>query len=113
MKKPIIAFILMLSTSFAVQAQVDVKTAVVNNNSPKQQLTTAAKPHQLAPTYTNVTVSDLPLAVTEAVATDFQTATISKAFVNNKGEYKLLLKLAEKENLTVFANTNGEWIKEE
>lgn len=113
MKKLIIASVLILSASFTVHAQVAPKAATVNDNSPKQNLAVAAQPQQLAPNYTHVTVADLPPAVIEAVATNFETATISRAFVNEESEYKIILILADKENLTVFANTNGEWIKEE
>ena len=61
--------------------------------------------------YKEVKVSEVPQTVQDAVATDFGGSTISKAYVNAKGEYKLNLATADKKAATVYANAKGEWIK--
>jgi hypothetical protein len=61
--------------------------------------------------YAEVKISELPQPVKDAVARDFEAATISKAYKNEKGEFKLLIATAEKQSLTLFADKNGEWLK--
>lgn len=62
--------------------------------------------------YTEVQTSELPQAINDAVIKDFTGATISKAYVNEKKEYKLLLQTqATDEAQTVYANEKGEWIE--
>lgn len=63
--------------------------------------------------YKEVKVAELPAAVQEAVKADFKGATISKAYVNATGEYKIDLATADKKAATVYANAKGEWIKNE
>ena len=63
--------------------------------------------------YKEVKASEVPQTVQDAVAKDFNGATISKAYVNAKGEYKLDLATADKKAATVYADAKGEWIKNE
>ncbi len=63
--------------------------------------------------YKEVKASEVPQTVQDAVAKDFSGATVSKAYVNAKGEYKLDLATADKKAATVYANAKGEWIKNE
>lgn len=60
--------------------------------------------------FKEISTSDLPAAVTEAVSTDFSGATIAKAYVNQASEYKLILSV-DGDSKTVYANATGEWIK--
>ena len=79
-----------------IDAAQDAETAVV------------ATPPQ---DYKEVKATDVPAAVQEAVKADFAGATISKAYVNANGEYKIQLATADKKAATVYANAKGEWIK--
>lgn len=63
--------------------------------------------------YKEVKTSELPEAVKEAVATDFDGASISKVYMNAKGDYKIELATADAKKATVYANAKGEWIKNE
>ncbi|MGJ5640630.1 hypothetical protein [Formosa sp. S-31] len=59
--------------------------------------------------FKEIAVSDLPIAVTDAVAADFSEATIAKAYVNDAKEYKLILSI-DGDFKTIYANESGEWI---
>lgn len=59
--------------------------------------------------YKEISVDKVPQAVKDAVAKDFVGATIAKAYVNDKNEYKLEL-TANKETKTVFADAKGNWL---
>ena len=61
--------------------------------------------------FTEITVDKLPEAVTNAVTKDFATATISKAYVNANGQYKLELTIDDASK-TVYADSEGNWLEE-
>ena len=100
----------------AVEAQVessldaaqDVENAVVEESAAAEVAVTDAVQE-----YKEVKTSELPDSVQDAVAKDFDGASISKAYVNAKGEYKIELATADAKQATVFANAKGEWIKNE
>ena len=60
--------------------------------------------------FTEVAVDKLPEAVTNAVKTDFETATISKAYVNPSEQYKLELTTNDASS-TVYVDKDGNWVK--
>ncbi|CDF79028.1 conserved hypothetical protein (DUF2874) [Formosa agariphila KMM 3901] len=60
--------------------------------------------------YKEIKVTELPKAVTDAVATDFSKATIAKAYVNEAMEYKLELTM-DGTMETVHVDAKGNWIK--
>ncbi|TXE08578.1 hypothetical protein ES711_08735 [Gelidibacter salicanalis] len=62
--------------------------------------------------YKEIKAEDLPQAVKDALAADFQTATLDKAYVNEKLEYKLELTIEETAT-TVYADKDGNWIEKE
>ncbi len=61
--------------------------------------------------FEEISIEKLPTAVVEAVSKDFPDATLSKAFVNEKEQYKLELTV-EQETKTVYANKEGNWLEE-
>ncbi|MBG42747.1 MAG: hypothetical protein CL530_02155 [Aequorivita sp.] len=65
----------------------------------------------VAQDYKEVKASEVPKTVQDAVAKDFSGATISKAYVNAQGDYKIELATADAKKATVYANAKGEWIK--
>jgi hypothetical protein len=99
-------------TAMNEQKQTAVEAQVESRIEAAQDAETAevAVPVQ---DYKEVKASEVPQAVKDAVAKDFSGATISKAAVNAKGEYKIELATADAGKETVYANTKGEWIKNE
>lgn len=61
--------------------------------------------------FQEISVSDLPGAVTAAVAEDYPTATINKAYKNASDQYKLDLSLEDGTAGTVYADAEGNWIE--
>ncbi|WP_299781655.1 hypothetical protein [uncultured Formosa sp.] len=59
--------------------------------------------------YTQIEVTALPIAITEAVSNDYPGATIAKAYVNEAKTYKLIL-TKEGAMATVYADETGQWI---
>jgi|SRR5690554_6049806 len=64
--------------------------------------------------YKEIKAESLPQAVKDALAKDYPTATLKKAFVNEKQEleYKLEITVGEEE-LTVYADKDGNWIEKQ
>jgi len=88
----------------AVEAQVESRLDAAQD----AETAVVAAPVQ---DYKEVKSSEVPQTVQDAVAKDYNGATISKAYVNAKGEYKIQLATADKKDATVYANAKGEWIK--
>ncbi|MEH6763608.1 MAG: hypothetical protein V7655_03825 [Aequorivita antarctica] len=123
MKKLILSTAIVLGGLTAVTAQTDKEPTAMNEQKQtavEAQVETRIEAAQDAETtivaapvqdYKEVKASEVPQAVQDAVAKDFSGATISKAFVNANGEYKIQLATADKKAATVYANAKGEWIK--
>ena len=61
--------------------------------------------------YKEVTADELPEAITAALEKDYAGTKISKAYINDKKEYKLILETqAGSAPQTLYANEKGEWI---
>ncbi len=97
-------------TAMNEQKQTAVEAQVESRIDAAQDAETAvvAEPVQ---DYKEVKTSEVPQTVQDAVTKDFSGATISKAYVNANGEYKIQLATADKKAATVYANAKGEWIK--
>ncbi|QLG45639.1 hypothetical protein [Costertonia aggregata] len=61
--------------------------------------------------FTEIEVSTLPEAVSGAVAQNYPTATINKAYVNEAKQYKLEVSLEDGTSGTLYADENGNWIE--
>src|SRR5690606_8620168 len=98
------------TTAMNEQKQTAVEAKVENRLDAVQDAETAvvAPPVQ---DYKELKASEVPQTVKDAVTKDFSGATISKAYVNANGEYKIQLATADKKAATVYANAKGEWIK--
>lgn len=59
--------------------------------------------------YKEVKSDDLPQAVKDALAADFESATLLKAAVNENEEYKLDISV-EGTTYSVFADKDGNWV---
>lgn len=61
--------------------------------------------------FTEIATSELPTAITEAVARTYPTATIGKAYVNGEKQYKLEVALKDGTTGTLYADENGNWLE--
>lgn len=113
MKKLILASVFTVSSLIAVNAQEDVKEPVALNDTKKELAVTSTTADAAAQDFKTIKADDLPQAVKDAVAKDFAGATISKAAVNAKGVYQIVIATEEKASQTLYANAEGEWIKKE
>ena len=89
-----------------VEAKAESRLIVAN----KAKASTVAKVEQ---DYKEVKSSDLPDAVKETIAKDFDGTTISKAYVNAQGEYKIELASKNAKKATVHVDSRGKLIKNE
>jgi hypothetical protein len=60
--------------------------------------------------YTEIKVTELPSTVTEALKKVQPDAVITKAYKNEKNEYKLEITVGNKTE-SLYANADGTWIK--
>ena len=61
--------------------------------------------------FKEISVKELPVAVSNAIVKDFGTATAIKAYVNGSEQYKFELTLDGAESV-VYADKEGNWLKE-
>ncbi len=83
-------------------------TAFANVETPELEMNNATE--IVVGDFEEISVSDLPSAVTSAVESDYPTATISKAYKNDEDQYKLELSLEDGTTGTVYADAEGNWI---
>ena len=86
-----------LTTTFATPAMS------LNNNTDEVVIA-------LQEEFKEIKKDELPQAVKDALATDFNTATLDKAYVNNEQEYKLEITVDGAAS-TVYADKDGNWIE--
>ncbi|MDC8002751.1 hypothetical protein POV27_01685 [Aureisphaera galaxeae] len=102
MKKLMIATAIIMVSLTSINAQSSLK------ESPSKAQVASSQDD-----YKEVKVSELPQAVKDAIAKDLEGATVSKAYANEKGEFKLVVTTADKLSKTLYANNKGEWIKKQ
>lgn len=61
--------------------------------------------------FSEVAVEELPEAVTAAVAKNYPTATIDKAYTNEAQQFKLEVSLEDGTSGTLYADAEGNWIE--
>ncbi|QLE02410.1 hypothetical protein HX109_12895 [Galbibacter sp. BG1] len=61
--------------------------------------------------YKEIAVAEVPAAITEALAADYPGAELTKAYVNEKGTYKIEVKMGDQAG-HLYANESGEWIEQ-
>ncbi|KVV13227.1 hypothetical protein ACRASX_03855 [Flavobacterium sp. TMP13] len=65
----------------------------------------------IADEYTEIKIEELPAAITEALKKAYPDAVLTKAYINESKQYKLDLKVGDKEG-SLFADESGNWIQE-
>jgi len=61
--------------------------------------------------FEEISVSDLPEAVTASVARDYPTAKITKAYKDASDIYKMEVAMEDGSSGTLYADAEGNWIK--
>ncbi|HEY1195521.1 hypothetical protein [Flavobacterium sp.] len=61
--------------------------------------------------YTEIKLEELPAAITDALKKAYPEAVITKAYKNEKSQYKLDVTVGDKVG-NLFANADGTWIKQ-
>jgi hypothetical protein len=64
----------------------------------------------IADEYTEIKLEEVPAPITEALKKAYPDAVVTKAYKNEKSEYKLDVTVGEKVG-NLFANADGTWIK--
>ena len=72
--------------------------------------TTIVKNICIGDEYTEIKLEEVPTAVTDALKKAYPDAVLTKAFKNEKSEYKLEVTVGDKTG-NLFANADGTWIK--
>nr|WP_315253269.1 hypothetical protein [uncultured Flavobacterium sp.] len=60
--------------------------------------------------YTEIKLEEVPVAITDALKKAYPDGVISKAYKNEKSEYKLEVTVGDKVG-ALYANADGTWIK--
>ena len=97
MKKVILSVAILLGS-----LSIFTASAQVQNSSEKTATTTQE--------YTEIKLEELPAVVTEALTKSFPDAKLTKAYINEKKEYKLEVEVGDKVG-SLFIDGNGKWIK--
>ncbi|MBF0693761.1 MAG: hypothetical protein IR153_01735 [Flavobacterium sp.] len=97
-----------LSAAF-VLATVAV-SAQTQNTTTTSTTTTAKTDSQVATKETEVKLSEVPTAITDAVKKDYPGATINSVTVNSAKEYTLNVTMGEQTGL-IFSTADGKWIR--
>jgi uncharacterized protein YdeI (BOF family) len=100
MKKLILSAAIILG-SFSAFAQ--------QSTPPKSEVTTQAV-QTTKDGFTEIKLEEVPEAVKSALTKAYPTAILNKAFINEKKEYELQIKVGEREG-SVYADATGAWIK--
>ncbi|MCT8339541.1 hypothetical protein MG296_05715 [Flavobacteriaceae bacterium TK19130] len=112
MKKLIFASALVVGSLTAVNAQDKIAQAT-SQEQEAETVDQAITELQDIQDFKEIKASELPQPVLESVGKDFEGATVSKAYKNEKGEYKLVLATEKMGEKTVYANAKGEWLKKQ
>ncbi len=78
--------------------------------STTQVTNTIVKTISVEEEYTEIKLEELPAAISEALKKAYPEAVITKAYKNEKSEYKLDVTVGDKVG-NLFANADGTWIK--
>lgn len=121
MKKMILSAGIILGGLTAMNAQTDKETTAMNvqdKTAVEAQIESNLDAEavqenavEAVQDYKEVKSSEVPQNIKEVVAKSQKGATISKAYVNAQGEYKLQLATADGKNVTVLTDANGELVQ--
>lgn len=107
MKKLILSVAIVLGGLTAMNAQSD-QAKTLSNSSAKASMSS-----EVIQDYKEVKTSEVPQNVLASLSKTYDGVSVSKAYVNERGEYKLELTTADKKTATVYTNGKGEVVKNE
>lgn len=64
----------------------------------------------VADEFTEISVSEVPKAIMDAIAKNYPTANVEKAYINEEEQYKLSLSLEDGTKGDLFADKDGNWL---
>lgn len=79
--------------------------------STTQVTNTIVKTISIEDEYTEIKLEELPAAISESLKKAYPEAVITKAYKNEKAQYKLDVTVGDKVG-NLFANADGTWIKQ-
>lgn len=94
---------LILSAAILLGSLSTFATVTTNQDTPAQVATTVEE-------YTEIKVEEVPTAVTDAFKKSFPEGKLTKAFINDKKQYKLEIEIGDKVG-SLYAEANGKWIQ--
>jgi hypothetical protein len=104
MKKLILTVaVTILTSSVSISAFANNNT----NNNPKEVIVVVMNEE-----FKEIAVKELPEAVAKAFLEEYETAAITKAYVNGSEQYKIEFTVNDTESV-VYADKEGKWLKEE
>lgn len=65
----------------------------------------------IAQDFTEIKLTELPEAITDAVIKDYPDVTLNKAFINGEQKYKLEVTQEDGTSLELYSDANGNWIE--
>ena len=71
---------------------------------------TIVKTISISDEYTEIKLEEVPVAITDALKKAYPDGVLSKAYKNEKSEYKLEVTVGDKGG-SLYANADGTWIK--
>ncbi|PJJ10389.1 hypothetical protein CLU83_3800 [Flavobacterium sp. 1] len=71
---------------------------------------TIVKTISIGDEYTEIKLEEVPVAITDALKKAYPDGVLSKAYKNEKSEYKLEVTIGDKVG-ALYANADGTWIK--
>jgi hypothetical protein len=98
--KKLILTVAILMGSFSMFAQTETAKAT------KAETSTKASQEK----YKEIKVEELPEAVKTALKAGYPDATVTKAYINDKKEYKMDIAVGDQKG-TVYADAEGNWLK--
>lgn len=89
---------------FAVSAQEAAisQTGIVHNETSEIVV--------VADDFSEIALSEVPQPVMDAIAKNFPTANLDKAYTNEEGQFKLDLSLEDGTSGSVYADKDGNWL---
>ncbi len=89
---------------FAVSAQeaAILQTGIVHNETSEIVV--------VADDFSEIALSEVPQPVMDAIAKNFPTANLDKAYTNEEGQFKLDLSLEDGTSESVYADKDGNWL---
>jgi phenylalanyl-tRNA synthetase alpha subunit len=99
------------SEATEVQSEATEATEEVQSEATEATEEMEADAQEAQDSFTAIEVSEIPAAITDALAKDHPDATISSASVNAETQYKLEVTKEDGSEQTLYADAEGNWLE--